>query len=143
MKKNNNLTKPTVNSFKNITQCTAIPFLINFPFLNHHMFHCISFFFFLQKDGDLFFLSKGLVSRRIYYCISIRTWTTASLRNYGKTVRSFLACVTPFAQHRVTSATLFFLHKKPFCNFILCTVIIFSYYTHTKKGTCYFFFGVK
>jgi hypothetical protein len=111
------------------------------------MFHCTRGLFFTKRRWPFFFFfcRKGWShSRRIYYFVSTRTWTTASIRNYGKTVRRVSpGCVChPFRPASgYASATLYFFStKKPFCNFILCTVIIYFCITCVQRKV---FFGVK
>lgn len=76
---------------------------------------CISVFFYIKKKTVTFFFRRKGWSRKGFIIISflrapgLLLYIRQSLRNYGKTVRSFVACVTPFAQHRVTSATLLFI----------------------------------
>lgn len=111
------------------------------------MFHCIRGIFFTKRRWPFFyfFCRKGWShSRRIYYFVSTRTWTTARLRNYGKTVRHRLSRLrvsplSPSIGLRVCHL-IFFFHKKPFCNFILCTVIIYFRITCVQRKV---FFGVK
>lgn len=143
-KKNNNLIKPTVNSFKMHRTmprvCIAIPFFDKFLFFQtSHVSLCfaVARIFFPYKKTVTFFLpspssSKGLVSHRIYYFTFPRA---PGSRNYGKTVRSLhrTAYVTPFARHNAASgyasATLFFLHKKP----------ILQLYTLYSRMYCYYY----
>lgn len=110
------------------------------------MFHCISLFFFLQKDGDLFFCRKGwsregFIIAFLYAPGPLRVYVIMGKQS-GLSLR--VSPLSPSIGLRLPPyffIFIFFLHKKPFCNFILCTVIIFSYYTRTKKGTRYFFSG--
>jgi len=107
------------------------------------MFHCIHGILF-KKDGDLFFFffveRVGLI--REGFIISFLRAPGPLQRVYvimGKQSGASLpvACVTPFAQHRVTRLPpyIFFFHKKLILQlYIMYCYYIFSYYMRTKKG---------
>lgn len=117
-----------------------------FPFLNITCF-IVFHSFFLQKDGDLFFFCRkgwsreGFIIAFLYAPGPLRVYVIMGKQS-GLSLR--VSPLSPSIGLRLPPYFLFyffFYTKKPFCNFILCTVIIFSYYTRTKKGTRYFFSG--